>query len=71
MRLARISHQPSAAAAESLAVAGRAPWHPCTLAPLHPWSLKPLRHSVNYAFSVFPDLRPATAALQRPRDERW
>ena len=24
-----------------------------------------------YAFSVFPDLRPTTAALQRPRGERW
>ena len=24
-----------------------------------------------YAFSVFPSVRPATAALQRPRDERW
>ena len=23
------------------------------------------------AFSVFPSVRPATAALQRPRDERW
>ncbi|MCY4428641.1 MAG: hypothetical protein OXC05_16635, partial [Halieaceae bacterium] len=23
------------------------------------------------AFSVFQSLRPATAALQRPRDERW
>ena len=63
LQLARIWRQASAAVAESLAVAGRAPWRPK--------SLKPLRHSVSYAFSVFPDLRPATAALQRPRDERW
>ena len=34
--------------------------------------VRPLqRHSVSYAFSVFPSVRPATAALQRPRDERW
>ena len=34
--------------------------------------VRPLqRHSVSYAFSVFPSVRPTTAALQRPRDERW
>ena len=37
----------------------------------HPKSFKPLRHSVSYAFSVFPDLRPTTAVLQPPRGERW
>ena len=43
------------------------PWRACgshMCDPLH-------RHSVSYAFSVFPSVRPATAALQRPRDERW
>ena len=39
--LARISYQPSAAVAESLAVVGHAPLHPCTLAPLHPCTLSP------------------------------
>ena len=41
---------------------------------VHPGALSPSsRFDIvsNYAFSVFPDLRPATAALQRPRDERW
>ncbi|MCY4428583.1 MAG: hypothetical protein OXC05_16340 [Halieaceae bacterium] len=38
--------------------------------PVHPKSFKPLRRSVNYAFSVFASVRPATAALQRPHDER-
>ena len=34
--------------------------------------VRPLhRHSVNYAFSVFPSVRPATAVLQRSRDKRW
>ena len=36
-----------------------------------PYSLKPLRQGVGHAFSVFPSVRPATAAPRRPRDERW
>ena len=35
------------------------------------YSLKPFQHGVSYAFSVFPSVRLATAALQRPRGERW
>ena len=35
------------------------------------YSLKPFQHGVSHAFSVFPDLRPVTAALQCPRGERW
>ena len=34
-----------------------------------PYSLKPLRRSVDYAFSVFRSVRPATAPSRRPRDE--
>ena len=32
------------------------------------YSRKPLRHSVNYAFSVLQSVRPSTAASQHPRD---
>ena len=36
-----------------------------------PYSLKPLRRSVDYAFSVFQSVRPATAPSRRPRDGSW
>ena len=56
----RLWRQASATAAESLAVAGRTPLNTgdACVAP-------------TMAFSVFSSVRPATAALQRPRDERW
>ena len=65
--LARIWRQPSAAAAESLAVAGRAPMHPCTLSPSSRFDVVSAMPSSLFLQSV----RPATAALRRPRDEGW
>ena len=35
------------------------------------YSRKPLRHSVNYAFSVLQSVRHSTAASRRPRDGAW